>query len=651
MFSYARVRGRVAALLAVGVTATTISAIAPAAWAADVLAPRLDSITFTSPADVRPGDPVTISYAVTDASPTVSVVASFLDGSQRRTEWDFGRDLPLGGSASTTVPDGIANTTAHLYEVTVTDAAGNRATYGQSGVVCVPDCPYVAVPLSHSLVVTGSTPDTAAPVLTSVAVPSATVAVGQVARLDIDVDDANPPVGPEESAVQAVFTNGAQLFALSADPTDRRAAVGVVPPTVPNGTYWLSYVVLRDLAGNVSMYRESGSVRLSPAGTSGPTTHTLPFAATTITVTGSTADYTPPVLTSVGSPQKYFVAGSTGTVSYTATEEFLESVTVRYSAYWIPEGAPGSWDLVATPTTAGLASGPVPTGTANSWYVSSVVLRDKAGNWSEYDRAGHLTCNRSCPSSHNLDLAMLDRTVVTVPTAPSWTGATGLNGSARVQWNTPDFDGWSAVTGYVVTVSPGGRTYTVAAGARSVTVPGLANDAAYSFSVRARNAAGLGPARAAKATPRAQRRLFLSVDVSNDGRADLIGVTRGNVAYIYRGNGTGGISGGTRVGGQPRGPPHPAAGPRPAERRLLRRQPARRHLLRLRRGLVGLQRQPAHARELDLPLEVQRLSSGGHARRLQRQHPFRRADDRGQRRHVPVGEQGLDPLLQPEEGR
>jgi hypothetical protein len=79
-------------------------------------------------------------------------------------------------------------------------------------------------------------------------------------------------------------------------------------------------------------------------------------------------------------------------------------------------------------------------------------------------------------------------------------------------------------------------------------VTGLANNTAYTFSVRARNAAGLGPAATAKGIPRPQQRLFLTVDVSNDGRADIIGVTRGNVAYIYRGNGVGGISGSTRVG-------------------------------------------------------------------------------------------------------
>jgi hypothetical protein len=40
----------------------------------------------------------------------------------------------------------------------------------------------------------------------------------------------------------------------------------------------------------------------------------------------------------------------------------------------------------------------------------------------------------------------------------------------------------------------------------------------------------------------------MTVDVSNDGRADIIGVTAGHNAWIYRGNGAGGISGSAKVG-------------------------------------------------------------------------------------------------------
>jgi hypothetical protein len=548
VLSYAQARTRLATLLALGLASTAIAVTAPTAWAADDVAPRLDSITFTSPADVRPGDPVSISYAVTDDSPTVSIEASFLDGAQRRTEWDFGHDLPLTGAASATVPDGLANVTAYLYRVTLTDASGNRSEYGPGLVTCQPDCPTAsALQLTHSFTVSGSTPDTVAPLLTSVSLPSSSAPVGQVLRLQVAVDEANPPAGPTDSAAEAVFSNGSQSFQLLADPADRGSLVGVVPATMPNGTYSLSSVVVRDLAGNASTYRRTGAVQVSPAGVTGPTTHTFPFATTTVTVTGSSADYTPPVLTALAYPTPYFVSGTTGTIAYTATEQALASVTVHYGTHYAPTG-PTYWDLVATPTSSDRASGPVPPGTAGTWFVESVELTDRAGNRSEYRRDGTLSCNRSCPSTHTVDLAALDRTVITAPSAPYSAYANGLDNSARLQWDSPIDDGFGAITGYTVTVSPGGKTYAVGASTRALTVSGLTNNTAYTLSVRAKNAAGIGPARTVKAIPRALQRLFVTVDVSNDSRADIVGVTRGNVAYIYRGNGAGGISGSTRVG-------------------------------------------------------------------------------------------------------
>ncbi|MFC7594168.1 FG-GAP-like repeat-containing protein [Terrabacter sp. GCM10028922] len=538
-----------AALTAVGIAATTTAATAPAAWAVDEVSPRLDSISFTSPASVTPGDPVTISYSATDTSSSVSIVASFVDGAGRRTEWDFGDQLPLTGAASTTVPDGLANVSTRLYYLTVTDESGNRTLYRANGMSCTPDCPDATHSLSFAvtLVVTGSTPDADAPLVTSVSLAAPTVPVGQVARLDLGLDEAHPPVASVGSVTHAVFTNGSYAFRLTGDAAAYGSVVGVVPTSVPNGPYWLDSIYALDLPGNFATYRASGAVEVGPQGSAaGPASHTLPFKATTITVTGSAVDVESPVLAGIAYAQRPSTSGSTGTIMYTATDEALDTVTIQYrwtnvaqSPYW--------WELAATATGTGVASVRVPSVSTGTWYVDAVVLRDKADNYSEYRRDGVLTCSRSCPATHTLDIAALDLTIIAAPTAPSWIGATPLDRSARVHWDSPGDDGNSAVTGYTITVSPGRKTYTVGGTTHTLTVPGLTNNTAYSFAVRARNAAGLGPARVAKATPRPRQRLFITGDVSNDGRADIIGVTRGNVAYIYRGNGIGGISGGTKV--------------------------------------------------------------------------------------------------------
>ena len=83
----------------------------------------------------------------------------------------------------------------------------------------------------------------------------------------------------------------------------------------------------------------------------------------------------------------------------------------------------------------------------------------------------------------------------TVPGAPVIGTATAGNAQATVTFTPPASNGGSAITSYTVTANPGGRT---ASGTGSpLTVTGLTNGTAYTFSVRATNVAGMGGASAA----------------------------------------------------------------------------------------------------------------------------------------------------------
>jgi hypothetical protein len=94
-------------------------------------------------------------------------------------------------------------------------------------------------------------------------------------------------------------------------------------------------------------------------------------------------------------------------------------------------------------------------------------------------------------------------TIATLPGAPRNITATAGDESITVKWDTPSTDGGSAITGYQVTASDGVHApIVVRVTGTSATLVGLTNGTAYTVSVAAINALGMGSPAAAIAIPR-----------------------------------------------------------------------------------------------------------------------------------------------------
>ena len=87
-----------------------------------------------------------------------------------------------------------------------------------------------------------------------------------------------------------------------------------------------------------------------------------------------------------------------------------------------------------------------------------------------------------------------------VPDAPTLTQALAGDRRVTLAWLPPAINGGAAITSYTATASPGGATCTISGSGCSIS--GLTNNTTYTFTVRATNSAGSGPAsNALSATP------------------------------------------------------------------------------------------------------------------------------------------------------
>ena len=168
------------------------------------------------------------------------------------------------------------------------------------------------------------------------------------------------------------------------------------------------------------------------------------------------------------------------------------------------------------------------------------ILKQTARPFPVSPRGAAFTCSSDPAALHHCGAGLLDAgaavraadALVTTPSAPLSVSVETANGAATVTWAEPANRG-SAITGYTVNVSPGGRACTWSSGRLTCVIDGLDKGRQYTVSVVAQNRKGAGPpAMSAPFTwwptynPVAAARLF---DTRSGPNGGLVGVAAGRV--------------------------------------------------------------------------------------------------------------------------
>jgi len=181
------------------------------------------------------------------------------------------------------------------------------------------------------------------------------------------------------------------------------------------------------------------------------------------------------------------VTAASMSISYVAGTRSSYTVNVHHAAALSYGGAAAGSVLASGSLSSGKISGAALTSTLAAWVKGRIsggyfgFTGDEAGGLYTYQKdATTLSITYTKPA---------------VPGAPRSVSATAGNASAKVSFSAPTSNGGAPITSYTVTASPGGKT---AKGAGSpLTVTGLTNNTAYTFTVKATNSAGTSPASAA----------------------------------------------------------------------------------------------------------------------------------------------------------
>jgi len=476
----------------------------------------VDDASVTTPSSPTvPGAPTGVVGTAADTAAVVSWTAPARSGASAVTEYTVtaapgGRTATTSGATSATVT-GLANGTAYMFTVTATNASGSSPASVASAAVTprtVPGAPtgVLATPANAAAVVswtaptsTGGSPITGYTVTASPGGATATTSGATSATVSgllngmaytFTVTAANAggtSLASSASAAVTPRTAPGAPTAVSATPGGAQAVVTWTAPASNGGSAITGYTVTASRGGATATTSGATSATVSGLlnGMAYTFTVTAANAGGTSLASSASAAVTPRTVPGVPTAVTASAGNGVAVVSWTAPASNGGFPITGYTVTASPDGA--------TATTSGATSATV-TGLTNGMaYMFTVTATSSVGT-----------------SLASLASAAVTPSVRTVPGAPTGVSATAGNAQAVVSWTAPASDGDSAITGYSVMVVNAATSVQVgalrpaAADARSLTVTGLVNGTAYTFTVTATNATGISPASAASAavTPR-----------------------------------------------------------------------------------------------------------------------------------------------------
>ncbi|MBK9702904.1 MAG: fibronectin type III domain-containing protein [Betaproteobacteria bacterium] len=438
-----------------------------------------------------PDAPTNVSATAIDASATVTFSSPAYVGGGPVTGYTVasnpagGVDSNAGSTSTTHVITGLTNGIAYTFTVTAANEAGTGPASAASAAVTpatVPGAPTaVTATRGNGQVTVGFAARPAAAVrsrstATSIratspgAAPCTSITVGPDQRHGVHVHGDGDQCGRHRPA------SAASAAVTPATGRGRRPAGAGLAPASDGGSAITSYTATSN-PGNFTGSCTAPCASITVSGLTNGTAYTFTVTATNAAGTGpasaASAAVTP--ATVPGAPTAVTAApgNAQATVGFTAPVSDGGSAITSYTATSSPGNFTGSCTApCASITVSGLANGTA--------YTFTVTATNAVGTG---------------PAS----AASAAVTPATVPGAPTAVTATRGNGQVTVGFTAPASDGGSAITSYTATSDPGNFTGSCTAPCASITVSGLTNGTAYTFTVTATNAVGTGPASAASA--------------------------------------------------------------------------------------------------------------------------------------------------------